>query len=161
MEIREHDLPGVGKKFALATEERERLTVIIHNSGEREVYSFRKGEEFPCHALRLTDAEARRVGAILGGAYFQPKVEQTMEMVLDQLTVEWFRLDPQSPLVGRSIQEAGIRTRTGASVIAVLRRGRALPNPAPDERIEVGDTLMVVGDRDQVARFGEMAKPPA
>ncbi len=41
MEVREVDLPGVGKKFAVRTNDQERLTIIIHNTGHREIYSFK------------------------------------------------------------------------------------------------------------------------
>jgi TrkA domain protein len=153
MQVKEHDLPGVGKKFALATNEGERMTVIIHNTGHREIYTFRGGEEFPAHAVRLEDAEARMLGAILGGAYFQPAVAESMDMVMGQLSVEWFRVAPGSPLAGRTIQESAIRKRTGASVIAILRDGRPRPNPGPADVMEGGDTLLVVGDRQQVQRF--------
>jgi TrkA domain protein len=153
MQVKEHDLPGVGKKFALTTNEGERMTVVIHNTGHREIYTFRDREDFPSHAVRLEDAEARMLGAILGGAYFQPAVAESMDMVLGQLSVEWVRLEAGSPLAGRTIQESAIRMRTGASVIAILRGGRPFPNPAPGDVMEAGDTLLVVGDRQQVQRF--------
>jgi len=158
MQVREHDLPGVGKKFALTTTEGDRMTVIIHNSGDREVYHFRGGEDFPFHSVRLDDAEARKLGAILGGAYFQPPVAESMEMVLGQLSVEWFRVEADSPLAGRSIRDSEVRRRTGASIIAILRGGDAHPNPDPSAVVTAGDTLMVVGDREQVGRFRVMAK---
>lgn len=158
MEVREHDLPGVGKKFALTTAGGARMTVIIHNTGHREIYFFEEGEDFPSHAVRLEDAEARKLGAILGGAYFQPAVAESMEMVFDQLTVEWLKVGTESPLAGKSLLEAAVRERTGASVIAVLRGGEALPNPQPTEVIRPGDTLMVVGDREQVSRFADLLR---
>jgi TrkA domain protein len=158
MKVREHDLPGVGKKFACETNEGDRLTVIIHNTGHRELYLFHRGEDFPSLAVRLDDTEARKLGAILGGAYFQPAVADSKEMVLEQLSVEWLKVDASSPLAGCSILDAAVRERTGASIIAILHGGRALPNPQPEDRIEAGDTLMVVGDREQVARFSALLR---
>jgi TrkA domain protein len=158
MDVREHDLPGVGKKFACTTNGGDRMTVIIHNTGHREIYHFDPGEEYPSHAVRLEDQEARKLGAILGGAYFQPAVADTMDMVFEQLTVEWSRVGPGSPLSSHTLAELDIRRRSGASVIAILREGKAHPNPQPDDRVEGGDTLLVVGDRDQVARFRELAR---
>ena len=150
MDVREHDLPGVGKKFAITTGGGDRLTVVIHNTGHREVYFFESGEDFPAYAVRLDDGEARKLGAILGGAYFQPAVAESMDVVLDQLSVEWLKVRPDSPLAGKTIGEAAVRKRTGASIIAVLRGGDALPNPGPDHAIAAGDTLVVVGERAQV-----------
>lgn len=158
MEIREHDLPGVGKKFAVVTNEGERMTIIIHNTGHREIYHFKEGEEYPFYAVRLQDQEARKLGAILGGAYFQPPLAESMDMVLEQLSIEWLKVDPASPLAGQTLEEAAIRQQTGASVIAILRGGKPHPNPQPSDRIQAGDTLMVVGDREQVGRFGGMCK---
>lgn len=158
MDVQEHDLPGVGKKFAVKTNEDDRMTVIIHNTGHRELYHFKQGEDYPFYAVRLEDAEARQLGAILGGAFFQPPVAESMDMVMEQLSIEWQKVEQGSPLSGRSIEEAAIRQKTGASVIAILRGGKAHPNPQPNEVILVGDTLMVVGDREQVKRFVSMAR---
>jgi TrkA domain protein len=158
MDIREHDLPGVGKKFAIVTGEGDRMTVIIHNTGAREIYHFKKGEDYPFHAIRLTDAEARKMGAVLGGAYFQPPLAATMDMVMEQLSIEWLKVEAGSPLEGKTIQESAIRQQTGASVIAILRGGSAHPNPQPADLIFAGDTLMVIGDRQQVESFSSMCK---
>lgn len=158
MDVHEHDLPGVGKKYAVTTVGGDRMTVIIHNTGHREIYHFKPGEDYPFYAVRLEDAEARKLGAVLGGAYFQPPVADSMDMVLEQLSIEWFRVEPDSPLAGSTLEGAAIRQRTGASVIAILRGGRASPNPQPADRIEAGDTLMVVGDREQVGRFAAVAR---
>ena len=162
MEINEHDLPGVGKKFAVRTRAGDRMTVIIHNTGAREIYHFQRGEDYPFYSLRLTDAEARKMGAVLGGAYFQPPMVESMEMVLEQLSIEWHRVEAGAPLAGRTLGEAAIRQRTGASVLAILRDGEARPNPGPDERVQAGDTLMVIGDREQVGRVrAECTASPA
>lgn len=160
MDIREHDLPGVGKKFAIKTGEGDRMTVIIHNTGAREIYHFKEGEDYPFHAVRLSDPDARKLGAVLGGAYFQPPVAESMEMVLEQLSIEWLPVDRASALAGRTLQESAIRQQTGASVIAILRNGKAYPNPQPDDVIQAGDTLMVIGDREQVSRFAAVCRAP-
>lgn len=160
MDIREHDLPGVGKKFAIKTDEGDRMTVIIHNTGAREIYHFKEGEDYPFHAVRLSDPDARKLGAVLGGAYFQPPVAESMDMVLEQLSIEWLPVDRASALAGRTLQESAIRQQTGASVIAILRDGKAYPNPQPGDVIQAGDTLMVIGDREQVSRFAAVCRAP-
>lgn len=158
MNVQEHDLPGVGKKFALTTNDDDRMTLIIHNTGHRELYFFERGEDFPAYALRLEDAEARKFGALMGGAYFQPAVAESMEMVLGQLSVEWLPLPDGSPLADKSLAETRMREVTGASIIAILRGGEARPNPQPDEVLRGGDTLMVVGSRDQVRRASDAVR---
>jgi TrkA domain protein len=158
MDIREADLPGVGRKFALTTNEGDRLTIIIHNTGAREIYNFQKGDDFPFHALRLEDQEARQLSAILGGAYFQPSASASMDLVLEQLSIEWLKVGGDSKLAGKSIAELDIRKNTGASVLAVLRGKQVMANPEPAERIEGGDTVVVAGTADQVNRFLAFAR---
>jgi TrkA domain protein len=158
MNVQEHDLPGVGKKFACTTNEGDRLTLIIHNTGHRELYFFERGEDFPTQALRLEDAEARKLGALMGGAYFQPAVAESMEMVLGQLSVDWLPLQAGSPLADRTVADTRMRERTGASIIAIIRGGEARPNPQPDETLRAGDTLMVIGSRDQVRLASEAVR---
>jgi di/tricarboxylate transporter len=51
-----------------------------------------------------------------------------------------------SPLVGRSIREAGIRTRYGAVVVAVHRLGHRLTGKIGDIEIRPGDTLLLETD---------------
>jgi TrkA domain protein len=158
MNVQEHDLPGVGKKFACTTNEGDRLTLIIHNTGHRELYFFERGEDFPTQALRLEDAEARKLGALMGGAYFQPAVAESMEMVLGQLSVDWLPLQAGSPLADRTVADTRMRERTGASIIAIIRGGEARPNPQPDETLRAGDTLMGIGSRDQVRLASEAVR---
>ena len=43
-----------------------------------------------------------------------------------------------------------MRTETGVSVVAVLRRAEAIPSPGPDFRLAGGDTLIVIGTREGV-----------
>jgi len=158
MQVREHDLPGVGKKFSIVTNDQDRLTVIIHNSGHRELYFFRRGEEYPFMALRLDDAEARQLSAILAGAYFQPPVAESMDIILGQLSIEWLRVEPGSAVAGKSLAESGIREGSGASVLAILRGDEAIANPPPQETIRPGDTLVVIGDREQVQRARRLVR---
>ena len=122
MNVKEHDLPGVGKKFACTTNEGDRLTLIIHNTGHRELYFFERGEDFPANALRLEDTEARKLGALIGGAYFQPAVAESMEMVLGQFSVDWLPLPAGSPLASRNEESASRSTRPAQSTPTVSKR---------------------------------------
>lgn len=56
-------------------------------------------------------------------------------------------------LVGQSLDEAGVRTWLGCTVVAVERNGELLPNPGPEFTVETDDALIVVGSDDTVNRF--------
>jgi Trk K+ transport system NAD-binding subunit len=55
--------------------------------------------------------------------------------------------------VGRSISEVDIRSKTGATVVAIERNGDVLTDIGPDTRIESGDELVVVGADQNVRAF--------
>lgn len=154
MEVRETDLPAIGKKFTIETESGETVVVVVHHTGEREVYRFtEKEKEEPASVTNLTEEEARTIGSILAGTYFQPVPEKSMELVMKEMAMEWIKVEPHSKLANKTIGELAIRKKTGVSVISILREGKAIPNPLPSERIHEGDTLIVVGNSEQISKF--------
>lgn len=69
------------------------------------------------------------------------------------MPVRWIELPLESPLTGRTIGETEIRTRTGASVVAILRGNRLIPNPNTDQRLRAGDFLAILGDDVELHEF--------
>lgn len=57
---------------------------------------------------------------------------------------------PNSRAANRRIRDLQLPQRTGATIITHERDGAQSVNPAPDVLIEVGDTLGILGERDQV-----------
>ncbi|WP_165874263.1 cation:proton antiporter regulatory subunit [Rubrobacter taiwanensis] len=157
-EITESKLPGIGKKYDLECSSGESLSIVVHNSGTREIHHFDpENREGPKAVTTLTDAEARKVGAILSGAYFKPRVIQDVELAVEGLLIEWIELRPESRLAGKTIGELQIRQRTGVTIVAIVRAGRPIINPRPDETLRAGDTLVVIGDEEGFARFRRFA----
>lgn len=155
MEVREVELPGIGMKFSFETEEGETLCVVIHKTGRREIYRFLSDQETPESVIELSDKEARELGAILIGTHFQPDVQDTARLVMKELTIEWLKVPPDSPLAGKSIQENKIRKLTGATIIAVFGPTKKILNPGPDTVIAAGDTVVVIGEESQIRQFQE------
>jgi TrkA domain protein len=52
-----------------------------------------------------------------------------------------------SPYVGRPLGDTRARTRTGASIVAILRGHEVVPSPTPDAVLFTSDTLVAVGTR--------------
>ncbi|MBI5124962.1 MAG: cation:proton antiporter regulatory subunit [Planctomycetes bacterium] len=153
LEVKEADLPAIGKKFTIETAAEETIVVIIRLTGEREVYRFLKGKEEPESVTNLAEEEARTIGNILAGAYFEPVHEKAVELVMKQLSMEWIKVEEDSPLAHKTIGEVGIRKKTGVSVISILRDAKYIPNPLPSEAMHVGDTLVVLGSSEQMKKF--------
>jgi CPA2 family monovalent cation:H+ antiporter-2 len=53
---------------------------------------------------------------------------------------------------GRSLREIDLRAQTGASVIGIERNGKTTVNPMADERLAVGDVVLLLGDDEQIAQ---------
>ncbi|MDI6760963.1 MAG: TrkA C-terminal domain-containing protein [Candidatus Brocadiaceae bacterium] len=153
LEVKEADLPAIGKKFTIETEAEETIVIIMRLTGEREVYRFLKDKEEPESVTNLTEEEARTIGNILAGAYFEPVHEKAVELVTKQLSMEWIKVEEDSPLANKTIGEVGIRKKTGVSVVSILRDTKYIPNPLPNETMHVGDTLVVLGSSEQMKKF--------
>jgi CPA2 family monovalent cation:H+ antiporter-2 len=76
-----------------------------------------------------------------------------LERASRQIETEWVRLPKNSPLEGRTIGELGVRTETGASIVAIVRDDLVLAGPGPDARFELGDLVGVLGTPEQRAAF--------
>ncbi len=62
-------------------------------------------------------------------------------------------VEPGSPLVGRSIEEAGLRGLEGLFLMEIDRGGHVMAAVAPTERLEAGDRLVFVGVVDSVVEL--------
>jgi CPA2 family monovalent cation:H+ antiporter-2 len=71
--------------------------------------------------------------------------------LLQQVATEWVDVPPDFA-VGQSIESLALRTRTGASVLALERGGVTTPNPAASHSLEAGDRLLVFGGNPEIAR---------
>jgi TrkA domain protein len=154
MTVYETDLPGVGKKFEVELGGDERLVVVVHNTGKREVFRKDDPDADAKKLLELSDRLARTVGGILEGAHFQPVESDRVETLLaDGTLLEWYKVDADAEIVGQTLAEARIRERTGVSVVAIQRGDDLVPSPGPDSTIEAEDTLVVIGAQDDVDGF--------
>jgi len=82
-----------------------------------------------------------------------PQEHRTLRDLLvaaSEIDICWVELEPGSPLVGKTLQEADIRSNTGASVIALVRAGRLVANPKSQTAFAPGDRLGLIGDSEQV-----------
>jgi len=69
----------------------------------------------------------------------------------------WVNLHDTSPLLNRSLEEMAIRDRTGVSIVGILRDGDLMPNPGGKERFLPGDLIAIMGIREQINTFQQMA----
>lgn len=158
--VREIVLPGIGKKFEIMTRTGDKLVVVIHDDGRRELYHFRYDDlDESISMITLDDQEARQVSAIIGGVVYKPKALESMEVALNDLVIEWYTIEPEHWCIAKSIGELDVRQKTGATIMALIESDHAQKvNPGPDEVIRPGMTLVVVGERQQVQSFKQLIR---
>jgi len=159
MTVYETDVPGVGKKFELETGGDERLVVLIHHDGKREVYRRPDPDADSEKLFTVSGETARKLGSIIEGAYFQPVETDEVQVPLGDAFIEWLDLEASSELAGQTLGEADLRQETGVSVLAIQRDSETYPNPGPEFELEGGDVLVTLGTSDEQddleARLGE------
>jgi K+:H+ antiporter subunit KhtT len=156
LQVEEVRLPGIGVRFDLVTHRGRRVGVISHRSGRRELVVGDLDDPDACSAtVTLTSEEADALAALLGA----PRVIERLAALREQLVglvSEQVTLPPVSPFVGRTLGDTAARTRTGASVIAVLRGNELIPSPDPGFRFQAGDGVVVVGTAEGVERVTQI-----
>ncbi|MEO3839736.1 TrkA C-terminal domain-containing protein [Streptomyces sp. B22F1] len=141
-------LPGIGVRYDLTTREHRHVSVIAHRDGARTVNAYRDADaEESALSLRLTGAETAALIDALMPAHHSPNLLYTTEL---GLIADRIALPVTSHWNGRLLGDTRMRTETGASIVAVLRRAEAIPSPTPHFRLAGGDTLIVIGTREGV-----------
>lgn len=90
-------------------------------------------------------------------AIFQPDIDNIepgahLEFGDDQMGI-WFRVASERTLVGKSLRNLDVRSKTGATIMAVKSKGRTTAFPDPAVQLEMDDEVYVVGNFDQLHTF--------
>lgn len=157
-EIREVKLPGVGVRFEFETTEGKRIGVISHRTGLREIYVSRVDDpdEFR-RVLGLSPDDARTLAELLGATRVAQQLAELQQRI-EGLVIDWLPVRADSAYAGRTIGDARLRTRTGVSVVAIVRGEDAVPAPGPEEPLNSGDYLVVVGTARGVEQAVEVLR---
>lgn len=155
MSIRSRDMPGIGKKYELNTDFGDRVSVIQLESGGAQLYVSSKNGE--TGSAELTLSESIRVSNILAGPVLKAE-DEGVSMVFSSLSdlpieLHSYTLGPKT--AGKCIADLSIRSITGATVIAVRSLGGSILNPSPDFRFKEGDSVLVIGEEEQITAFKE------
>lgn len=152
-EVRETHLPGVGVRHEFTTTEGERVAVVVHRTGRRELLVYHRHDpDTSSTVLRLSPDDTRTLTEVLGGSQVTEAVTQVQQR-LEGLAIEWMTVPPASPAVGATIAEGQFRTRTGASIVAVIRGDATIPAPGPEHEFAGGDVAVAVGTPDGLAQL--------
>lgn len=161
MVIHEAEVPGVGKRYEVETDDGARLIVIVHHGGNREIFRRTDPDADAEKLFDLSSKQARDVATVLTGANFQPLDLAEADLPLGEAIMDWIDVPPDSPIAGQTLQDAEVAKRTGATVAAIQRDDETLASPDADATIESGDILVVIGDRSEQRALQSLLKTGA
>ena len=144
-DITETQLPGVGVRHDFVTAEGDRVGVLTHRNGRRELLLYDRDDPDECvTVIHLSTGDTRTLAELLGASQVSEAVAAVQQQV-EGLAIDWIAVPAHSAFVGSTIAHGRFRTRTGASVIAVLRGATTIPAPEPDFVFDAGDVVVGVG----------------
>jgi TrkA domain protein len=150
MEIEETPLPGIGLKHEFTVASGRRIGVISRQSGKRDLLVYDEVDPDACREeVLLTDEESDALAELLGA----PRIVERIARLHDQVTgllTESVTIPPGALCSGRTIADSLVRTRTGASIVAIVRHGEMNLSPRSDFVIEDDDTVLTIGTRDSI-----------
>jgi TrkA domain protein len=156
MEVQQTSLPGVGVRYDLTTRAGRQLAVLSHLTGRHDLLVYDRDDPDTCQeVIQLTESETDTIAELLGAARIVGRLGRLQQKV-EGLAIDWLPINPGSPYANGTIADTQARSRTGVSIVAVLRDGSATPAPTPDFRFAPGDNLVVVGTPGGVRTLAEL-----
>ncbi len=155
-EVTETRLPGVGVRLEFRTASGTAVSVITHRTGRRELVVYDSTDPDRALAQVVLDADDARTLAELLGASRVNEALAAAQQRIEGLVIEWLPVERSSPFVGRTIAEGAFRTRTGASIVAVLMDETTVPAPGPEYRFVGGETVVAVGTQEGLAALDDL-----
>jgi TrkA domain protein len=142
--IEKVELPGLGVRYDLVTSAGYRVGVVHHRAGWRELFvSSPDDPDSSLAVVGLNEDEAHTLVDMLGGSQVVADLAHLQH--IEGLAIDWLPIEPGHFAAGRTIGDTRLRTRTGVSVVAVLRGERPVPAPDPLFSLQADDTLVLVG----------------
>lgn len=155
-DVSETRLPGVGVRHEFTTEGGERVAVISHRSGRREVVVYGRDDPDAATTVLHLSRDDTRTLAELFGATQVSEVLSAVQHQIEGLAIDWITVPEGSRFAGATIAEGGFRTRTGSSIVAIVRGDTTVPAPGPQQEFAVGDVVVAVGTADGLVQLRQL-----
>jgi TrkA domain protein len=156
VEIEETALPGIGLRHEFTTRGGRHVGVIAHHKGRRELVIYdARDPDAVAESLVLTAEEGDVLSELLGAPHIVEKLA-SLNKAFAGLVGERIHISRDSPYAGRRLGDTQARTRTGASIVAVVRDQDVLASPRPDFTFRAEDVVVVVGTPENTAAVAEL-----
>jgi len=154
-EVSETQLPGIGVRHEFTTSEGERLAVLAHRTGRREIAVYDRADPDACSTvLHLSVDDTRTLAALLGANPVSEAIAGVQR--LEGLAIDWITIRPGSAQAGATIGAGELRTRTGSSIVALVRGDETLAAPGAEVVLQADDLVVAVGTPDGLRQLREL-----
>jgi TrkA domain protein len=93
------------------------------------------------------DDEAAALADVLGASVMMSRLTSLSDETAGLYT-EQIALPTDSPYLNHPLGATKARTRTHASIVAIVRDGQVIPSPTPADVLRAGDVIVAVGTRE-------------
>jgi voltage-gated potassium channel len=147
----------------------DNLVIVLSAKTRRPALSIIARASEPSSEAKLKLAGADRVVApqVVGAQRLaalasQPQLEEFVDLILHgklvELRIEEIGVGASAPFAGRPLRDSQIRERTGALVLAVEdEQGHLIFNPDPAHRLTPGNTIIGMGNPEQLDHLRQLA----
>lgn len=158
MNVEVTPLPGIGVRKDFAIRSGRRVGVVTHRDGKIELIVSRADDPDACVAsIPLTVDESAALGNLLGAPQLVAQLNEE-HRDLPGVQTRQIPIVDSSPHHGGVLGDTAMRTRTGVSVVAVMRAGQVHPSPGPDFVFAAGDLIVAVGTAEGLEAAAKILK---
>jgi TrkA domain protein len=156
VEVEQTALPGIGLRHEFTTQSGRRIGIVTHRTGRRDlvVYDLEDPDK-ASETVRLNDEEADALAELLGQTRIVQRLNALHREVEGLVSVQ-LPIASGSPYDRRPMGDARVRTRTGASIVAVVRRDQVITSPGPEFVLAGGDVVVVIGTAESTADVAQI-----
>lgn len=148
MDVERTALPGIGLRHEFRTARGQHAAVISHHAGHRDLAIYDPHDpDTTVAVLKLNPDEASGLAELLGTSRVVERLAELRRQVTGLVTAQT-PIAAGSPYDGRTLGDTQARTRTGASIVAVVRGAEVIASPRPDFEFRRGDIVVAVGTNE-------------
>ena len=156
MEFERWELPGIGLQHVMTTHRGRRVGVISHRGGRRDLLVYDADDpDASAESVALTVEEADALAELLAASKIVERLGD-LERQIEGLVSERLPVVAGSPYDGRTLGDTHARSRTGASIVAVVRDREVIASPTPDFTFQAGDIVVVIGTAEGTRAVAEI-----
>jgi TrkA domain protein len=149
-------LPGIGLRYEFALDQGSKLCIVATRHDQFILSTFDGDDpDVGRQLLELDEEEAVTLAEILGAPRIAFKIAELTEEI-PGLASEPIEIGSGSAFDGKTLGDTQARTRTGASVVALVRDDRVIASPTPQQPLQAGDVLVVIGTKSGIAKLEEL-----